>query len=427
MKKRNHTAFGGLAIAIVLVTSVSTRSARAAEEPKPDQPVQEPTAKVPEVPVAEVGADRELVFEDGDPKTKFVMYFDPNRDLPRQRFAAQVLLKLYYPQLGSRMPSDVTGLNAQVPSFEPPEVHYLLRRVRDPSGFSQTAWFRERVERMPDNLKPATDLIVELTSSRDGMSTSMTVTDRSSGTSSASTERPRAFMTLRVTVISEDKERLKALVRAVILVIDEGFSASCHKSYVAMEQRLREWNEKTTRELREGDASGAAMQKELGELSSYDDLTTEALGTLIAHKRIIGVDLAGIEARLEACAKILAAIDSDSKISARREQVETVKITAEIELSGLTAKRKALDDIITAGQRRFELVQELGSFKRDLLELQGTQRAVSSALDDYCKAIAGNCAYARVDTVQVSPIRWLPATKDHPAGAVSAGHFEQEK
>jgi hypothetical protein len=73
------------------------------------------------------------------------------------------------------------------------------------------------------------------------------------------------------------------------------------------------------------------------------------------------------------------------------------------------------------------LIQELDSFKRDFCELQNTQKSVLSTLDDYRKAIAGNCAYARVPPVRISPIRWLPATKDHPAGAVSAGHFEQEK
>jgi hypothetical protein len=426
MRKRNHSVLGLFAIALALVTAAPMRSAPAAEEPKPDQLAQEPPVKVSETSVTKVGADRELVFEEGDPRFKFVMHFDPNRELPRQRFAAQVQLTFKHPRLQPGIPPEIIRVHPLTSSLTPPEILELFQwgGGMGLGGPSQPEWFRERVERIPEDSRPAADIVEELALSRDGWTTSMAVRNHSPmGMGGTPADAKDAQAVLVITVLAADRERLEEMIRAVILVIDEGFSTSCHEAYVATEKRVQKWSEEQTQALRKHVQQHAAMQKEWDQLSSYDDLTSDSLATLVAHKRIIAVDLAGVEARLETCRKILVALRHNPKAA----QVETVRIEAEIELAGLTAKHEAIDEIITAGRRRSDLSKALGRGSREFGTLERNQERAASVLDEYHRAVAGNWAYAEVGRVTVSDIRWLPATKEHPAGAVSAGHFEQER
>ena len=84
------------------------------------------------------------------------------------------------------------------------------------------------------------------------------------------------------------------------------------------------------------------------DLKGFEDITAEAFANFTTQQRLISVNVAGINARIEACNKILR---RDALSPARIEQVETVKTSAEIELVGLAAKKAALEEIVTKGRK----------------------------------------------------------------------------
>ena len=73
------------------------------------------------------------------------------------------------------------------------------------------------------------------------------------------------------------------------------------------------------------------------------------MATYQTEQRMIGVDKAGITARIDACNSILER--RNQLPTSRVEQIETVKITAEIELVGLEARQSALTEIVQNGRQ----------------------------------------------------------------------------
>ena len=423
-------------LSVLLALSAVIGALHAAEEVAPVQAGAKSSPLVSEAPDTKAGADQELEFTEFGGKWKFVMYFEPNHDLPKQRVAAQVILNIRSPRVPSGFPEDLIQSRQGQFQNAPQEVAEFFGWFGNLGGMGGgmgwippsppgSGWFRELVERMPEGSRPAADVVEEVSAKNgQGWDTSVSV--------SAYTpfgvpgqENPHSIdFTVYLSVIAVDRPRLEQLVHSILLVIDEGFSARCQASWIATEDRLRKWQEKRQAELTTLKQKRAAMQGQLDKLSSYADLTAESLAALIAHKRMIAVDQAGVEARLRACKKILDASGDNLRLV---EQVETVKITAEIELAGLTAKQETLNQIIDSGQRRAELIRELASSANDQRYLEQSGEKVASVLDQYREAISEKWAYAKVAGVTVAPILWLPASEDHPAGSVGAGHFKELK
>lgn len=89
---------------------------------------------------------------------------------------------------------------------------------------------------------------------------------------------------------------------------------------------------------------------------AYSDFTSEMLPGLRVQQLQLDVDLAGVKARIAACEKLLAQANIKPE---RRNQIEDVKVAAEIELSGFEARRAKSEEFVGKVKTKIELTDKL--------------------------------------------------------------------
>ncbi len=97
----------------------------------------------------------------------------------------------------------------------------------------------------------------------------------------------------------------------------------------------------------------------------------------------------------------------------RVEQVENLKIAAEIELAGLAARQQALDSLIKNGEQRIDLLNSANGAEA---EVNGAKKSVSSyekRLSDAEEAIKSlGPLRLREGKVAICPVKWVAASND---------------
>jgi hypothetical protein len=157
------------------------------------------------------------------------------------------------------------------------------------------------------------------------------------------------------------------------------------------------------------------LQKQLGELKEFEDVTQEALSQYVTQRRLIDIDIAATRARLDACQKILSgrADLAPNKIS----QLEGLKTVAEVELVGYAAKRAALESIIRDGRQYLSrqneiklLTQRLKQQTSDIANIEATLAYLKAALEP--KTYFGEVVsydqrgWPHVNEVLIGGVRW---------------------
>ncbi len=172
-------------------------------------------------------------------------------------------------------------------------------------------------------------------------------------------------------IFAPTSDRAKELVQSFLCLYDYGLSypvqKECLREKQAAAKRLAQFREN----LEKSQAVIADCDKQLEGLSAYKDVSKETLATYCVQQRMLDVDMAGMKARIKACNKIL---ESRKELSTpRAEQVETVKITAEIELVGLEARQSTIAKIVQNGEKYLVLYHKKGNngvlveqFRRDI-------------------------------------------------------------
>lgn len=101
------------------------------------------------------------------------------------------------------------------------------------------------------------------------------------------------------------------------------------------------------------------------EMAKYPIVEAETLVELKAKQKLLTVDVAGTEAKVEKCRAILEARANDvtNQFDEKQKEItltiESLKITAEIELAELSARETALREMITSAEQRQELAFEI--------------------------------------------------------------------
>jgi len=161
------------------------------------------------------------------------------------------------------------------------------------------------------------------------------------------------FTLVSYRVFAPTPDRAKQLVQAFLCLYDYGLSYRVQAGYLREKQAAVEHLPKLREDLEKTKLVIADCDKQLEELKAYNDVNRDALATYRTQQRVFEVDKAGIKARINACNKIL---ERSKEIPASRvESIETVKITAEIELVGLAGKMSAITQIVQNGEKRLAL------------------------------------------------------------------------
>jgi hypothetical protein len=148
----------------------------------------------------------------------------------------------------------------------------------------------------------------------------------------------------------------------------------CQKAEDLLKQCDADTNVQLTQVKREGDK----ISKQLEKYKEFQDLDREAIGSLKTQRRMLAVDLTGVEARLALAGQMLQGQSRDSK---RNEQIESIMIAAQIEQVGLKAKCKELDRMIQGMEQRHEILKKSDLYTRNRLHLSNITRSMKGDLD----------------------------------------------
>ena len=221
-------------------------------------------------------------------------------------------------------------------------------------------------------------------------------------------------------VFAPTSDRAKELVQTLLRVYDYGLAYPVQRKYLLERRAAAKKLDQYRDELDKLMMVKADYGKQLDGLASYEDINDQALVTYRAQQRMLDVDTAGIKARIDACNKIL---ERKEIPAARVEQVETVKITAEIELVGLDARQSAIGKIIQNGEKRVQLLRKLreneGSAE-DLRRLNIGPWEKQIALYTAERKAWEQCPIDQGKVI-IRPVKWETASADKHGSGPDAG------
>lgn len=271
---------------------------------------------------------------------------------------------------------------------------------------SQSAVLRLLVNQTPRERLPSKEVLFELTQNADLFvkpTISYAVT-RSSGFPDMS------LPVVHLQILASTPQRAKEFVEAVLTLYDYGLS---YPLYCGIQQQPALYSaslEAARKNLAAAKTKFTGLEKELDPLKGYEDITQQSIGSLVGQQRMIEVDLAGIQARIEACNKLLA--EPAAIPVTRREQVETVKVSAEIELVGLAARKKAIERLVTNGRRRIELWARLSIALGEVSRWQGEVKQAEYPIEAAKMARDEKLPFAQVQgKVLVRRVKWVDPTR----------------
>jgi len=218
----------------------------------------------------------------------------------------------------------------------------------------------------------------------------------------------KAYLEIQVRVPTV--ERAKPLVLGLLSLYDYGLSYPIQQGFVRLKRDGQKplVEDRTTLEREKKDISGC--EEQLQGLKEFGDINQEALVNFTTQLRLISVDLAGINARIEACNKILASTSEKRLPSSRIDQVETVKITAEIELVGAEARKAAIREIVENGRRRVNLLRSVDTLRAQVRNRESRISQTERRLGQYEAARKLYMPFPVQDgKVTIYPIKWEPA------------------
>jgi len=214
---------------------------------------------------------------------------------------------------------------------------------------------------------------------------------------------------LRFQIQAPSVEEVKQYTRAVVDLFDYGRSVPLQKALIELRGRYEAELAELRRQAAEAESAIAKLREDLEAYKDVEDLDAETLADLTTQQRLITVDLAGVKARIEACEEIRARLLKTGAPGSRIEQVETIKVTAEIEMVGLTARRDVIGEIVERARKKRDLANQRSAIDR-------SRRDLIVMIDDCQERIAA-CEELRKEAmpfriegkIAIQPIEWQPA------------------
>lgn len=201
-------------------------------------------------------------------------------------------------------------------------------------------------------------------------------------------------------VLGATREQVEARTKALLTILDQGFSRPIQKGLLQIRgeycQQYRDQQEKVA-------AAEKEYHKMQAEFKEYADFPADTLAGLRVQLFQWDAELAGLEAKVEACNKLLAA----GAAGERAKQIEEAKIAAEIELAGCKARRAKSADFIGKVKRREELTRQrdeaegrLGLAHGKVREIAGRIQVIDEEIETF------GPVHLVDDTVVIQPVEW---------------------
>ncbi|MGA2797100.1 MAG: hypothetical protein ABSE63_05960 [Thermoguttaceae bacterium] len=188
---------------------------------------------------------------------------------------------------------------------------------------------------------------------------------------------------LEVRLLAPTDKQAKQCVEKWLSIYDDGLCYHAQKECLDIRKKFVQMLAENSDKLKKNEMDLSDAKQAVEEYKEFADITPEAIVTLTTQRRMLAVDLAGINARIKACQEMLA---KGNMPDARKDQIETARVAAEIELRGLDAKRAEIDRIIQGAQSRQKFATKIDEFpgliKRLKNSVDNTQKAIQE-LDEY--------------------------------------------
>jgi len=215
-------------------------------------------------------------------------------------------------------------------------------------------------------------------------------------------------MGLQITVMAPTADAARELVRGVLATYDRGYSLPIYETFVELNHYYQSKLVEAQAEVKAVGDKRAEARKQLEQLVPWKDITSETLANLTTQQRMLGVEEAGLKARIAAIEKIVAdASKKGARHLAKFEQLDIAKTVAEIDLVALAAKRAAIEQLTEKGRKRVELSAAVGGPRGRSTMAEMRLDAVEPRAQAYAAAVAQKMPFAEVDgKIVIRRIRW---------------------
>jgi hypothetical protein len=204
-------------------------------------------------------------------------------------------------------------------------------------------------------------------------------------------------------ILAPTAKRAEQLAQGLMQIFDYGLFMPVRECLLQQEHEARTGLEKYEAEI-------AKHLKEVERIQKIEEasepFSKDALADLLTQQRLLAVELAGVKARIDACQKILGNLTGQLS-KPRVDQVEGIKIAAEIDLVSVTARMDAIKGLIEAGRKRTDLADKLLAAKIAVDRLQRPQRSAQESVRRYREALDFYTPFEVKDgKVMIHPIKW---------------------
>ncbi len=209
--------------------------------------------------------------------------------------------------------------------------------------------------------------------------------------------------TIEFEVYGETREVVKSRSMVILGLYDYGLSYPLQAEQISEMTASKAELPKLLAAFHAQQADADQLKKQLAE---YDAISDDSIMELRNQQRLLLVDIAGTRARIAACSKFL----ERPKSRSTAEQVESLRITAEIELVGHTARESALGAIIERGTERRKLVAQFASKSGAVTSASRQIGVVLKSIRERDSLRQTMMPLAVVDNViPIRPIKWKSA------------------
>jgi hypothetical protein len=190
------------------------------------------------------------------------------------------------------------------------------------------------------------------------------------------------YFRFRILAPSEDLARQRA--ETLVRMLDHAIASPLQQHLRGELQTHQQDMEALQKQLTEAKELAARLVDQYKKASEAG-IDRDELSRLTTERRLMDVDLAGIRARIDSAEQILAKLRVDVQngkpVHGRIEKVEEIKITAEVDLAGLAARRKVLDQLIDEGNDHAKLGSMASEAENSVNSLAGRVRSKMGPLE----------------------------------------------
>jgi hypothetical protein len=225
---------------------------------------------------------------------------------------------------------------------------------------------------------------------------------------------------IEVRFLAPTDKQARQCVEKWLAIYDDGLCYHAQKDCINLKKKLIEMLAENSDKLKNAEADLGNAKQEAEKYKDFADITRETLVTLKTQRRMLAVDLAGINARIKACQEMLA---KGNMPDARKDQIETARVAAEIELRGLDAKQTEIDRIIQGAQNRQKFDQNLTFTPQNIRQLKDSINNIQKAIPELEQYQLGYQPLSVDDgKVTIRRIKWIspPKTEKSKSDSTSA-------